>query len=436
MNTKDNGKEPHSLGDKDIRQGGKPVGKQLRDEPTTTANSDLVDSSTTNPCDNTSATTPTRTTADHPFLASHVPRYRPDGSVSNAYRSIEHVLQSTSCRTNRHLRRLTRCMRTAPPVPAARQSVQQEEQWAQRFLKLVLFDERFARIACHGSKGLKKELVEGVSMMERVEAMVEQLATTKSTGSDDPADTNATDDAIRSGQGLILLDLCAGKGIATVMLALRFPEARVVGLDLRPPSDAERYLHDGVLSNLTRVTGNLHDEALLRQIITTEQQIKMPSVDSRRRCILLGTHLCGDLARCALDLTGRYPDHIVAAVVVPCCLQRQKRSTGKAKYSGKDWGYDTTRVARQRGVDPFALWLDRLWRRAPVSARNKFLWRDDDMLSSKNEYLLLCRGGFGEDHDTAAVVDENAGNDSSSKWLVCRQVAADCTEEMETLTVS
>lgn len=296
----------------------------------------------------------------HSLLQDSIPRFRPDGSLSTSYRSIEHVIQSQSCVANRHLHRLIRG----------------SEEWARQFICLLVKDERCANISCQKSKSLKKELVEGVSMIERVEHLIAKL--NKHRYGKDVIDS--------SGKGLTLLDLCSGKGVAGTMLAVRFSHAQVNGLDIRPPSERERHLHDGFLPNFSRKTGNVYDEKLMQELISG---VKQRDKESKNACLIVGTHLCGDLSRVAIDLMAQYPQHVAAAVIAPCCLQRQKAPIGFTSFSGNNWGYDTAQVARQLGRDPFALWLDRLYGRA--QAHDKTLFHDKDMLSSKNAYILLCR---------------------------------------------
>ena len=336
---------------------------------------------------------------NHPYLARDKLRFRADGSASAAFRSMEHVLQSHDCVTNRHLRRLTNggCLVKRQHNNNKPTTTALYEAWAERFIQLVLDDARLANIACQRSKGLKKELVEGVSMIERVEAIAKQVAI---------SNENV---CAQTGKGLLLLDLCSGKGITAVLLALRFHQAKVVGLDIRPPSPTEHHLHQGFLPNFVRKTGNLYDDNLLDEIIHEE-------IPPDGTGILLGTHLCGDLSRCALDLMGRHNNgRIGAAVIVPCCLQRQKAPLGSTTFSGRAWGYDTARVARRHALDPFGLWLGRLERRAPVSDQNKTLLYDPDMLSSKNVYLLLCQSGLGH------LAEQNV--------LHCHEVSA-CSEQI------
>ena len=104
----------------------------------------------------------------HPFLDGDKPRFRPDGSASAAFRAIEYVLQSSACVTNRHLRRLTNggCLTQQghDMVSASNEqtttTTNVHEAWAERFIQLLLDDARLANVACHKSKGLKKELLQ------------------------------------------------------------------------------------------------------------------------------------------------------------------------------------------------------------------------------------------------------------------------------------
>jgi len=342
----------------------------------------------------------------HTLLQQVVERYRPDGTASTSYRSFEHVLQSRSCTTNRYLYRL----------------IYGTEGWAKQFIHLLGTDKRWANMACMKTKHLKKELVESVSMIERVERIIGHKL---GNGANDTTIRN--DDArISAGENILLLDLCSGKGVAGTMLAIRFPEARVIGIDIRPPSTTEHHLRDGFLPNLTRITGNLYDDKLLDELVTqSSPSLSMMAKEggegedgTTRRVVLVGTHLCGDLSRVAIDLMASYPQHIVAAIIAPCCLPRRKAPTGSWKFSGNSWGYDTTHLARQQGMNPFALWLDRLYERAPTQYR--CLFRDDDMLSPKNTYLLLC-------HRMGPFLRGEQSEEGEQKQRFCQDVQS-CSE--------
>ena len=224
--------------------------------------------------------------------------------ASTSYRSVEYVLMSADRSANRHLRRLLGSggggdedQRAAAVTHEALERAGGDEAWAKEFVRLLLYDERMTNVACMKSKNLKKELVEAVAVVERVEEMLATLAGRRDVCADVDAgrvgpegarlraliaadaavatgvpsevagagvQTQADDTPSaleRSGEGLLMVDLCSGKGAAGLMLALRFPRARVVGVDARPPSG--RDLHEGMLDNLERFTGDIYDEEVI-----------------------------------------------------------------------------------------------------------------------------------------------------------------------------
>ena len=106
--------------------------------------------------------------------------------------------------------------------------------------------------------------------------------------------------------------------------------------------------------------------------------------------VLLGMHLCGDLSRRAIEIFDNRAD-IGAALVAPCCLQRQIPLRLRPPGS---WGYDTTELARKsvpRRV-PYELWTERLLEASGALDRNKRIWRDEAMMSEKNTFILMHRG--------------------------------------------
>ena len=172
------------------------------------------------------------------------------------------------------------------------------------------------------------------------------------------------------------------------MLALRFPHSSVIGIDIRPPSPTELHLRDGIFANLARLTGDVYDDEIIANAM-----IRTPENGS---CIVLGTHLCGDLSRLAVDMIQDHPEKISASIVAPCCLMRAKKPSKYIK--GKGWGHDTTKIARERKIDPFELWLERLKDRAPVPNEAKTIVEDKDMISTKNRFIVIRRhtGSNGE----------------------------------------
>ena len=221
----------------------------------------------------------------HPWAAAtELFRHRPPGKpASSSYRSIDYVLMSETARTNRHMRRL----------------VQGGEPWAAELLRLLLVDAHFATLACMKSQYLRKELVEGLACIEQVEAAlglerwrpVPGPRAVAGAGASPGAPSYATDGSVHGpvvidnypeaavagqgadvaelpppqlqplqppppppqctatpeydGLGLTIVDLCSGKGCQGVLLALRFPAARVVMCDSQASHEAVRSARPG-----------------------------------------------------------------------------------------------------------------------------------------------------------------------------------------------
>lgn len=166
------------------------------------------------------------------------------------------------------------------------------------------------------------------------------------------------------------------------MLALRFPKARVIGVDIRKQNPTELHLSDGIFDNLTRITGDVYDDGVIASV--------MEQTPKDGTCILLGTHLCGDLSRVVIDMVAKYPEKVSAAIVAPCCLMRQKKIKKWAKNGG--WGMDTTSLARATKKDPFEYWLARLLDRAKsIAGGDAIIVKDEDMLTNKNSFIVIRR---------------------------------------------
>ena len=326
--------------------------------------------------------------------AQQISRPHRSGKSTKGYRSIEYLLRSESCMTNRHLRRLTgggthggyrslydgTFTRYDPSVdPSLVNSTVKDEDvitepkiemepWAEQFMSLLLYDERMTNLACKTQKS-KKDLVDSVSIMERVEEVFAKYH---------------DEHTLETGENILFFDMCSGKGITALMLSMRFPLAKIVCVDIRPVGATEHHLHEGAFENISRITGSVYDEDIVKDVIN--------QTPANGTCIVLGTHLCGNLSVVAIDTIAQYPEQVSTAIVAPCCLPRQKKPKKLLHIPGAGWGYDTTQLARQQGIDPYDLWLERLFERAPAAEDQKNIVRDDDMISTKNNFIVVHSG--------------------------------------------
>lgn len=357
---------------------------------------------------------------------STIARTTPSGKKVRGYRPIEYMLRHPSCVTNKHLRRLTgggtayrrplydatfasggeandgaasadtkngavvECSANNDPPPM--------EPWAEEFMRLVLYDERMSNVACKGKK-LRKDIVDGIAIIERVEHILRRLH--------DNGDV--TTEARDTGKDLLLFDLCSGKFITGIMLTTRFPDAKIIGVDIRPPNPSELHLREGAFPNVERLTGSIYEDDVIESAIS--------QTPKNGTCIVTATHLCGDLSRLALSFIERYPDQIAASVVAPCCLMRQKKPPNWNP--GEFNGFTTTRTARESGIDPFDLWIDQLFQYAPVKSQNKEIVYDQEMLSIKNRFIHA--------YTNITMAGEEKGEekkeDQVEEPLLCREIA-------------
>lgn len=352
---------------------------------------------------------------------STIARTTPGGKKVKGYRPIEYMLRHPSCMTNKHLRRLTgggtayrRPLYDATfatggdahdtasaDTQAAGNSVPPiMEPWAEEFMRLVLYDERMSNVACKGRK-LRKDIVDGIAIIDRVEHILGRLH-------DGGVVTSLTRD---TGKDLLLFDLCSGKFITGILLTTRYPDAKIVGVDIRPPNPSELHLRQKAFPNVERLTGSIYDSELIKNVVNQSPK--------DGTCIVTATHLCGDLSRLALSFIDQYPDQISATVVAPCCLMRQKKPRNWTP--GDFNGFATTQTARDKGIDPFDLWIDQLFHYAPVKSQNKEIILDLDMLSTKNRFIQIYSSNI------AISVEENDDEKKQEEVgepLLCREIGA------------
>lgn len=139
------------------------------------------------------------------------------------------------------------------------------------------------------------------------------------------------------GEGLVVLDVCSGKGLTAVLLSFLLPAARVVLFDSNGAMDlahvaARRTLAFRQLDLFAADACNaLRDAA---------------EAEGARVAIAIGTHLCGALSPRLLDLALRVPS-IHGLVLSPCCL----RGALGAKIG---------KAGKMRKLDPYVILVDTL----------------------------------------------------------------------------
>lgn len=103
-------------------------------------------------------------------------------------------------------------------------------------------------------------------------------------------------DGLGDGEGVVFFDLCSGKGFTSILLAHRYPKARVLMFDKNEKMNLRHLESQHLASRVTFHPADLYAEdtaALVRDAVT---------LHGANGSAIVGVHLCGDLARRAIEL--------------------------------------------------------------------------------------------------------------------------------------
>ena len=184
----------------------------------------------------------------------------------------------------------------------------------------------------------KKELIESWAALEQLRRCVRRLF---------PSSAAADDaDAHRTGAGLVFVELCSGRGCLSMLLAHEFPDATIHMCD----ADARMKLPHLAHPSMRNVTFHLEDVFTDEAKRTVVDAVAKAERDGGK-CLVVGVHLCGDLARRAVELWRATGAH--ALVLCPCCLPRRRRADA--------FGFHVKDQARKMRVDSYSLWCVMLY---------------------------------------------------------------------------
>lgn len=103
-------------------------------------------------------------------------------------------------------------------------------------------------------------------------------------------------DGLGDGEGVVFFDLCSGKGFTSILLAHRYPKARVLMFDKNEKMNLRHLESQHLASRVTFHPADLYAEdtaALVRDAVI---------LHGANGSAIVGVHLCGDLARRAIEL--------------------------------------------------------------------------------------------------------------------------------------
>eukprot|EP00747_Dinoflagellata_sp_TGD_P029899 gnl/TRDRNA2_/TRDRNA2_134254_c0_seq3.p1 gnl/TRDRNA2_/TRDRNA2_134254_c0~~gnl/TRDRNA2_/TRDRNA2_134254_c0_seq3.p1 ORF type:complete len:349 (-),score=42.62 gnl/TRDRNA2_/TRDRNA2_134254_c0_seq3:348-1394(-) len=168
--------------------------------------------------------------------------------------------------------------------------------------------------------------------------------------------------------GVVIIDVCCGKGMGSLILAQEFGNSTLHALDRNRHMDLAHFQEQ---SNIHFHEVDLFSAAaadLISGIAADAQSRRIP-------VLMVGIHLCGPLSPRLLDLFLGLSAPAVL-VLCPCCLDRKKPAPKLA--------------ARRLRVDSHMYWcLSLLWM-LPSTCRRELIV-DDDVLSEKNTFILATK---------------------------------------------
>jgi hypothetical protein len=196
------------------------------------------------------------------------------------------------------------------------------------FFEAMLADDRLRQLLT--ARKAAKEISESYGIADRVMGAMRTITARKrrqarSTAASAAVEGNdgADEEPPFTGAGFVVLDVCSGKGFASVLMSLLVPEASVVMLDADGGMDLS---HVAARPNLTFEPLDLFSddapfvvERLARAGPTTSTA-EVFSSTGKGGCVVMGMHLCGALSPRLATVCCRLPC-VDALIVCPCCLK-------------------------------------------------------------------------------------------------------------------
>jgi tRNA pseudouridine(38-40) synthase len=264
------------------------------------------------------------------------------------------------------------------------------------FLPAMLSQDSERRLLAQ--RGATKEVSEAFAMYDEIVRLARVLGASGSMdGCGDEGDASAASaEGARpwNGEGLTILDVCSGKGVAAALLSRLLPASQVVMLDSNDDMDLT---HVAARANLRFVELDLFSPeaaALLHELADGDADggsspsalasapaladASAPaSASAFRATIAMGMHLCGALSPRLLALAAHL-DAIDAVAICPCCLKGSlgdyvKKQSRAAKRDNYDVLLDTLQSLLERDLGPRGRALDVRRDSSLLSPRNGFI---------------------------------------------------------------
>ena len=222
---------------------------------------------------------------------------------------------------------------------------------------------------------LKKEIIESYAVAKNVDVVLAALRAGK---------TNAS-------KKVVFFDMASGKGLTSIVLAKKYPNATVHMLDNNGKMNLD---HLGAVPTVQFKNIDLFSEE-------AETLIMDALIEHDGFGVMVGMHLCGNLSRRAIEMWTnimtkgekiRENSFNLGLILSPCCLPHKVRIP-KRKYN--DFGYWIQSTQKQFGIDWYDLWATSLYNIVcshvghNMRSTQKRFFQDQSMLSPRNWFILV-----------------------------------------------
>lgn len=215
-------------------------------------------------------------------------------------------------------------------------------------------------------KSLRKEITEAFGALNAAHRALEKLGRE---GQDDAA-------SMATQRPAVVVDLCCGKGFASLLMALSMPNSLVIAVDSNPHMELGHFRGQPNLAfRQLDVTSPSAGEKIAAAAAEEAERLGWKEDAGALPVVVVGVHLCGPLSGHAARIFQETAAP-AALALAPCCLDKGRP--------------EVKRRAKKLCVDPHGLWCQELLFGLPAACRRELLV-DEDVLSARNTFILAAR---------------------------------------------
>ena len=223
-------------------------------------------------------------------------------------------------------------------------------------------------------KSLKKEVTESMAML----FALKKTLTKKFSGNVEKAsdEEDVFDLEVLKRHQFTFYDICSGRGIASIIFRLFFPNSRVIMVDFNQSINLE-FLQASELSSIEFHHFDIYRPEFAEFLVSsTSQDVANGSVSG-----IFGMHLCGQLSVRLIDLFNNIST-IPILVIFPCCMPRRKKGNNVDKMR---------LMLKNNGWDGYNFWSLDLFGSIQSSTSIKNIESDEYMESDKSKLIWALK---------------------------------------------